>query len=152
VTDEKDGTPMLGVNVAIKGTANGVSTDEKGAYELKIPVGLSTLVFTYIGYRERDIDVVATKDGGIHVNNIKMTDLSKELDIVVVSGNKIEKKLGEQTQSMEVLKGENITNSAQGLGEAMNKVPGVNMLGKTISIRGGSGFSDVTEQQDPRAA
>lgn len=26
----------------------------------------------------------------------------------------------------------------------MNKVPGVNMLGKTISIRGGSGFSDAT--------
>ena len=147
VTDEKDGTPMLGVNVAIKGTANGVSTDEKGAYELKIPMGLSTLVFTYIGYRERDIDVVAAKEGGVHVNNIKMTDLSKELDIVVVSGNKIEKKLGEQTQSMEVLKGENITNSAQGLGEAMNKVPGVNMLGKTISIRGGSGFSDVTSNR-----
>lgn len=26
----------------------------------------------------------------------------------------------------------------------MNKVPGVNMLGKTISIRGGSGFADAT--------
>jgi outer membrane cobalamin receptor len=28
--------------------------------------------------------------------------------------------------------------------EALNKVPGVNMLGRSISIRGGSGFSDAT--------
>jgi outer membrane cobalamin receptor len=43
-----------------------------------------------------------------------------------------------------VLKGQNITQSAQNVSEAVNKVPGVNMLGRTISIRGGSGFADAT--------
>ena len=147
VSDEKDNSPMIGVNVAVKGTTNGMVTDDKGAYELKIPVGRATLAFTYIGYRERDIEVIALQDAGIYPINIKMTDLSKELDIVVVSGNKMEKKLGEQTQSIEVLKGQNITQSSQGMAEAMNKVPGVNMLGKTISIRGGSGFADATSNR-----
>ena len=115
VTDEKDNTPMIGVNVSVKGTTNGVSTDDKGAYELTVPLGTFTVVYSYIGYQPRSVDVIASKEGGVHVYNIKMTDLSKELDIVVVSGNKVEKKLGEQTQSIEVMKGQNITNSAQGL-------------------------------------
>ena len=147
VTDEKDNSPMVGVNVSVKGTTNGMATDEKGAYELTIPLGTATIAFTYIGYQERTVDLIATKEGGVHVYNVKMTDKSKELDIVVVSGNKVEKSVGEQTQTIEVMKGQNITNSGQGLQEAMNKVPGVNMVGKTISIRGGSGFSAETSNR-----
>jgi outer membrane receptor protein involved in Fe transport len=147
VTDEKDNSPMIGVNVSVKGTTNGISTDDKGSYELRIPLGTYTLDYTYIGYQERIQVVTATKEDELHTFNVKMTDLSKELEIVVVSGSKVDKTLGEQPQSMEVLKGQNITNSAQGLQEAMNKVPGVNMIGKTISIRGGSGFSDQTSNR-----
>jgi hypothetical protein len=115
VTDEKDNSPMIGVNVSVKGTTNGVSTNEKGEYELHVPLGTSTLAYTYVGYQERSEIVTAAKEGEVHVFNVKMTDMSKELDIVVVSGNKVEKKLGEQTQSVEVLKGQNITNGAQGI-------------------------------------
>ena len=147
VTDEKDNSPMIGVNVSVKGTTNGVSTDDKGAYEIKVPLGTYTLVYSYIGYQERTQIITSSKEGETHAINMVMTEKSKELDIVVVSGNKVEKSLGEQPQSMEVMKGQNITNSAQGLDEAMNKVPGVNMIGKTISIRGGSGFSDQTSNR-----
>jgi outer membrane cobalamin receptor len=147
VTDEKDNSPMIGVNVSVKGTTNGVSTDDKGKYELTIPIGTYTLAYTYIGYQERTQIITCIKEGEVHTFNIMMTETSKELDIIVVSGNKVEKKLGEQTQSIEVLKGQNITNSAQGVQEAINKVPGVNMIGNTISIRGGSGFADATSNR-----
>lgn len=147
VTDEKDGSAMVGVNVVIAGTTNGATTDDKGNFELPVPLGTVTINFTYIGYQPRSEIVTSIKDGMVHVLGIKMTDKTKELDIVVVSGSKVEKSLGEQIQSIEVMKGENITNSAQGVQEAMNKVPGVNMIGKTISIRGGSGFSDQTSNR-----
>jgi iron complex outermembrane receptor protein len=149
VTDEKDNTPMIGVNVSVivKGVVTGVSTDDKGTYELKIPLGDYQLSYTYVGYQTRTEPLIITKENDVFVRNIMMTDASKELDIVVVSGNKVEKKLGEQTQSVEVLKGQNITNGAQGIQEAINKVPGVNMIGNTISVRGGSGFSDVTSNR-----
>ncbi len=147
VTDEKGGTPMIGVNIIAKGTTNGARTDEDGNYTIEVTPGVITsLIFTYVGYQERQLDIIGVKDAP-KVVNIKMTDKSRELDIVVVSGNKVEKKLGEQTQSIEVLKGQNITNSAQGITEAMNKVPGVNMLGKTISVRGGSGFAAETSNR-----
>lgn len=147
VTDEKDNSPMVGVNVTVKGTTNGVATDSIGRYELKVPLGSVSLSFTYIGYQDRTEIVTSYVEGEVHTVNPKMTDSSKELDIVVVSGNKVEKKLGEQTQSVEVLRGQNITNGAQGIQEAINKVPGVNMIGSTISVRGGSGFSAETSNR-----
>ena len=147
VIDEKDNSPMADVNVVVRGTTTGTRTDDKGAFEIRIPLGTANLTFTYIGYRERAIDVLAMKADVPHTVTVKMTDLSKELDIVVVSGSKMEKKIGEQTESIEVLRGESITNSAQGLAEAINKVTGVNMVGKTISVRGGSGFSDQTSNR-----
>lgn len=147
VTDEKGNAPMIGVNITVKGTTTGTRTDEDGNYSIEVPPGvITTLLYTYVGYQERQADIIGVKDAP-KVVNIKMTDKSRELDIVVVSGNKVEKKLGEQTQSMEVLKGQNITNSAQGITEAINKVPGVNMLGKTISVRGGSGFAAETSNR-----
>ena len=147
VTDEKDNSPMTGVNVSVKGTTNGVTVDSLGKYELNIPLGTYTLVYTFIGFQERTEIISSFKEGEVHVINVKMTDSSKEFNIIVVSDNKVEKKLGEQTQSIEVLRGQNITNSAQGVQEALNKVPGVNMIGNTISIRGGSGFSDATSNR-----
>lgn len=145
VTDEKDNSAMYGVNIKIKGTTDGTTTDEDGSYTLKVPSGKPfTLEFSYVGYMLRSVDFVALPDGGEKTSNVKMTDNAREMDIVVVTGSKYEKKFSEETVSLDVMKGQNITQSNQNLNEAVNKVPGVNMLGKTISIRGGSGFSDIT--------
>jgi outer membrane receptor protein involved in Fe transport len=145
ITDEKDKSAMIGVNLKIKGTTTGTSTDIDGNYTLKVPAGKPfSIECTYIGYQVRTIDVISLKDDEDKTINIVMSESSKELDIVVVTGSKFEKKLGEETVSLEVLKGQNITQSAQNVSEAVNKVPGVNMLGRTISIRGGSGFADAT--------
>ncbi|MFN8308626.1 MAG: TonB-dependent receptor [Chitinophagales bacterium] len=147
VTDERDGSAMIGVNVKIKGTSIGMSTDMDGAFRINANVGFVQLEATYLGYQTRMIDVLTVKEGEEKIVNIIMTDAAKQLDIVVVTGSKYEKKLGEEVSSMEVLKGQNLTQSSQTVNEAMNKVPGVNMLGKTISIRGGSGFADATSNR-----
>ncbi len=147
VTDEKDNSAMMGVNVKIKGTTNGMATDENGNYEIKTTPGGATLEVTYVGYQNRTVDVLTFKDGEVKTVNIKMTDIAKEMNIVVVSGSKTEKKFGQEMQSIEVLKGQNITQGNQGVSEAVNKVPGVNMIGKTISIRGSSGFADATSNR-----
>lgn len=146
VSDEKDNSPMIGVNVKIKGTTIAMSTDLEGNYELKVPADKPfALELTYVGYQNRTIDILPLKGNTEKMVNVTMTDVTKEMEIVVVTGSKFEKKLGEETVSLDVLKGQNITQSNQSLSEAVNKVPGVNMLGnRTISIRGGSGFADAT--------
>lgn len=148
VTDEKDKSSMIGVNIRLKGTTEGASTDLDGKYSLNVPAGKSfSLEVTYTGYQARTLDFLPLKENEQKVSNIQMSEMSKDLDIVVVTGSKFEKKLGEQIVSLEVLKGQNITQSSQSLNEAVNKVPGVNMMGKTISIRGGSGFADATSNR-----
>ena len=144
ITDEKDNSPVVGATVLVKGTTNGVQSDIDGKYELKVGIGLHTLEFSYIGYGKRSIPVSITMLEKEKKVDVKMGEEVKNIDIVVVTGSKYEKKLSEETVSMEVLKASVINQNSARMEEAINKVPGVNMLGKTISIRGGSGFSDAT--------
>lgn len=58
VTSKGDGTPMPGVNVVIKGTQIGTTTDASGKYSLSISDDRkTTLVFSYIGYDSQEISV-----------------------------------------------------------------------------------------------
>ena len=145
VTDEKE-MPMFGVTVTIKGTTTGTQTDTSGKYELPFEDGTRTIEFNYLGYTPHSIlvTILDKKDKKI---DVQMTDSTKELEIVVVTGTKYEKKLGEQLTSMEVVKATAIQQNNSKMDEAMNKVPGVNMMGRSISIRGGSGFSDATSNR-----
>jgi len=52
----KEGRPLAGVNVIIKGTTKGATTDENGKYTIEAPAG-STLVFSFIGYIRKEIPV-----------------------------------------------------------------------------------------------
>lgn len=51
VTDAKDGTPLVGCSVQIKGTTKGTVTNTNGRYTIQVKKG-ETLLFQYIGYRQ----------------------------------------------------------------------------------------------------
>lgn len=146
VTDEKDKSTMVGVIVQVKGTQNGATTDVDGKYELPLNPGTHTVEFSYTGYAKRSF-LISILPGKDKEQNVLMGVEEKEMDIIVVTGTKYEKKLSEEITSMEVLRANVIQQNNARMDEAMNKVPGVNMLGKTISIRGGSGFSDATSNR-----
>jgi outer membrane cobalamin receptor len=145
VTDDKS-QPMIGATVAVKGTSTGALTDTVGNYDFEVDAGTHTLVFSYVGYTARTV-LVTVLDVKEKRVDIELTDSTKELDIVVVTGTKYSKKLSEEMVSMEVVKAQRIEDNSEKMDEAMNKVPGVNMMGRTISIRGGSGFSDATSNR-----
>lgn len=76
-----DNQPLEGVNVVVKGTSQGVSTDKNGQFTISAPNSKSTLVFSYVGY--------ATKEVAISGNNFLAVTLLvdvKESDEVVVIG------------------------------------------------------------------
>lgn len=50
----KDGEPLIGVSVVVKGTTTGVATDINGNFAIKVPPR-SVLVFTYIGFQPKEI-------------------------------------------------------------------------------------------------
>lgn len=56
---DDEGAPLPGVNVIIKGTTVGTTTDANGNYSLTLPGNDATLVFSFIGYVTQEI--AATK-------------------------------------------------------------------------------------------
>ena len=85
VTDHK-GEPIACVNVVEKGTRNGTITDMDGSFVLELPEE-ATLVFSYIGYRSREIEY----EGQLSLN-VQLDDDAQILDEVVVTALGIEKK------------------------------------------------------------
>lgn len=57
VTDAGTGETLPGVNIVVKGTTTGTSTDSQGAYDLNVPSLQDTLVFSFIGYQTREVPI-----------------------------------------------------------------------------------------------
>src|SRR5688572_27345632 len=55
VTSTEDGTSLPGVNVLLKGTTTGTSTDADGKYSLSVPASGGSLVFSFIGLSTQEI-------------------------------------------------------------------------------------------------
>ena len=83
VTD-MSGMPLPGVNVIVKGTSTGTSTDFDGLFNLDVPSS-STLVFSFLGFQTQEIAVNGTAD-----LNVQLVEDTSTLDeVVVATTNKI---------------------------------------------------------------
>lgn len=74
-----DGSPLPGVNIVIKGTSNGTTTDFDGYYTLAIPRG-ETLVYSYIGFKSTEMPVYSS------VINVELEEEASMLEEIVVTG------------------------------------------------------------------
>jgi TonB-linked SusC/RagA family outer membrane protein len=96
------GETLPGVNVILKGTSTGVSTDINGNFLLEIPTGNQVLMFSFVGYVDQEI-AVGTQD----YYNIVMQISSTMLDEYVVIGYGSVKK-SDLTGAVSTLKAEDI--------------------------------------------
>ena len=90
VTDENK-QPLIGVDVVLEGTSIGVSTNNKGFYELhNVPVGKQTIVFSYLGFQTLKIRTdVAPNPSGTHTHlDVQLSEELTALQEVEVIGRK----------------------------------------------------------------
>ena len=84
VTDQKDGLPIPGVTIKVKGSSLGTaSTDNDGRFVLNAPPG-SVLVISFVGFRTKEIS-------GSSNMNITLQSLDKDLEEVTVVGVRVKK-------------------------------------------------------------
>ncbi|UHG90475.1 SusC/RagA family TonB-linked outer membrane protein [Spirosoma oryzicola] len=81
VTSAQDGQQLPGVNIQVKGTTTGASTDANGSYSIAVPNGNAVLVLTSIGLITQEVTV-----GNRTVINVQMQEALNELAQVVVTG------------------------------------------------------------------
>ncbi|MEA5425740.1 TonB-dependent receptor [Arcicella lustrica] len=79
VKDAKDGSVLAGASVVAKGTSIGTVTNSLGEFTLKVPVSVSVLTVSFIGYASKDVPV------GTGVLNVSLDVASNQLEEVVIS-------------------------------------------------------------------
>ena len=104
VTSSEDGTSLPGVNVTIKGTARGTTTDANGEYSLTVPANVNTLVFSFIGFKSQEITVGNNKT----INALLAADAS-QLQEIVVTAQGIRKNQRELGYAASTVKNEDLT-------------------------------------------
>ena len=80
VTEQSTSLPLPGVNVVIKGTSTGTSTDFDGNYRIDLNNG-DILVFSYVGYITQEVTY-----SGQEIINVLLTEDAAQLDEVVIIG------------------------------------------------------------------
>ncbi len=133
---DQNGEPIIGANVVIKGTTNGVISDFDGKFSLDAPLG-SILKISYIGYFPQEIKYTGQKS-----IKVVLEEDTKTLDEVVVVGYGTMKKsdLSGASVSMgeDKIKGSIITNldqSLQGRAAGVTAVATSGAPGSASSIR-----------------
>jgi TonB-dependent SusC/RagA subfamily outer membrane receptor len=123
VTDENS-TPVPGVNIVEKGTANGTTTDSEGRYTMNVAGSNSILVISFIGYITQEVQV-----GQQSAIDISISPDVKSLEEVVVTGYSIDKRR-ELTGSVSTVKTKDMTFAPTGNVEQMlqGRVAGVTVI------------------------
>lgn len=107
LTSADDGSGIPGVNIIVKGTSVGTTTDADGKYTIAVPNAESVLVFSFIGYKTQEV-VVGTQT----TIDIAMTSDIETLSEIVVVGYGEQKK-ETLTGSISQVKGDDIVKSPQ---------------------------------------
>jgi TonB-linked SusC/RagA family outer membrane protein len=81
VTDADTGETLPGVNVVVKGTARGVSTDINGTFQLEVLPIDDALIFSFIGYEDQELII-----GDQSEIRVSLKSISTLLDELVVIG------------------------------------------------------------------
>ena len=122
VSDE-DGEPIIHAQV-IADQSLGLTTvtDFDGFYSLELPSGLYSVVFEYLGMSTDSVEVSIIANETL-TQDFMLREESTLINTIVVSASKYEKKLSEETVSIEVVGSELLENN--------------NITGQIINVDGG---------------
>jgi len=81
VTDSKDGSPVVGASVLVKGTRLGTQTDANGTFKISVPSTATTLVITSLGFTSAELNIE-----GSTTANVSLKATTDQIGEVVVVG------------------------------------------------------------------
>lgn len=146
IFDPKEGEPVIGASVVVKGTKTGVFSDIYGNYTIKAPAN-GTLTFSGVGYK-----TITEKVNGRSMINVNMSSDSQDLDELVVVGYGVQRK-SDVTGSISSVSGKEVSTvpTSSVLQALQGKASGVNIIqnsgapggATTIKIRGTGTVNDA---------
>jgi len=145
VVDAQTGEPLPGVNILVKGTTRGTSTDVNGEFSFNVDDLNIVLVVTYIGYEQKEIEVSGSEQ--IEVQ-LQLSVVEGEELVVIGYGQQRQRDLTGAVSSINTkdIQNQTVTSAEQFL---QGKIPGVQLTNSSgqpgsatnILIRGGSSIN-----------
>lgn len=148
VVIDANGESVIGANVMVKGTDNGVITDINGNYTLSNVPADATIVISYIGYRTQEL-----KAGSKDLAQVVLQEDNEMLDEVVVVGYGVQRKR-DVTTSISSMKASELAVPVSSVDQAIvGKMAGVQVTqpngipggGLTIKVRGSGSITAGTD-------
>jgi len=139
VKSEEGQEIIIGASVFLD---NGQGTKSKldGSFVLNTEQAASQLFCTYLGYEKFVKQIDSTKSE--IVLEILLKKKANQINLVTVSGSRFQKRVQEEIVSIEVIKPKRIlATGMNSMDDALNRVPGVDVIENQINIRGGAGWS-----------
>ncbi|MBT8293245.1 MAG: SusC/RagA family TonB-linked outer membrane protein, partial [Eudoraea sp.] len=152
IQDELDGSPLPGVNVVIKGSTTGTTSDFDGNYEITVNNFPATLVFTSLGFETREIRI-----SGPRTLNVTLAESATGLDEVVITGLATSVKRANLANAVSTVSSQELvgtTSQSTVDGALYGKVPGVNITSSSGAPGGGfalrlRGVSSINGNNQP---
>jgi len=143
VTD-KNGHPLAGTNIIVKGTYEGTSTDSTGNYRLAVSDENSILVASYVGYAEQEIPVSELMKTGFI--NFVLNESETQIEGVVITAGTFETADRRRSVTLQPLDILTTPSAAGDIYGALTSFPGAAVIGEDgrLFVRGGDGYETKT--------
>ncbi len=143
VVDATTGTPLPGVNIIIKNTVVGTSTNFDGEFEISdIRTGTYSVMASMIGYKIKTYDNLKVAPDLPVILDFHLEESFVEMDAVVVTASRKSKSLSETPNSVSVVSSMDIRKrNSVDIRDALKYAPGVSFVGERVNIRGTTGYS-----------
>ncbi|MCS6969343.1 MAG: TonB-dependent receptor [Cytophagales bacterium] len=143
VRDAKSGETLIGVNIVLKGTTTGTTTNPYGFYSLTLPAGNYQIVYSFVGYQPVVKEIALTAN---RREDIELKEENIELKEVVVTAEAADAAVKSMEMSVNKLDIKTIQRIPAFLGEvdiirSVQLLPGVSTVGEGatgFNVRGGS--------------
>lgn len=119
--NDEHGEAIPGVNIIVKGTSTGTTSDSNGGYAINVPGEDAVLVFSFIGYTSQDVSV----QGRTSIDVTLSPDITTLGEVVVIGYGKQEK--GDVTGAITTTPGNELVKSNAGnlSNSLIGRVPGI---------------------------
>jgi len=142
VVDKYTKESLIGANIYLKKDMGiGSVSDFNGYFAIPVASGEYQFIVSFTGMKSQTIEVDATTNE-IPFRVVEMEPFSTQFDEVVVRAGRFDKRLEDQTVSIEVIKPRLIdARNTTSIETILDMVPGLTILDEEPQIRGGSGFT-----------
>ncbi len=134
ITDASNKEPLIGVNILVRGTVLGTTTDINGDFNLNVssapPI---TLVITSVGFERQEVEITQSNQQGLNIQLKESLLLGQE---VVVSASRVEENILKSPVSIEKMDILAVQNtSADNYYKAIANLKGVDVATSSINFQ-----------------